>query len=519
MKIDLRDLFDNYSDPNLDIPDMYAVRNSAADASTVHHAPKALSKRPLLVAAALLLVVTAGLALPFLLSRTTESGAMTEGTPSMESVCDKLPVEISENDLTISANTPVPTQMIEGTMTWNDSHSCHGNLLLVDGTYYTLTDNGAVPIELQNLNTTVELYGIWKLNIDYTVLDGKLVFRDLNPTADESHSDVANAYPVEGSADTVMLAVWRNKPTELDIHVTPYDYKFLYNVFTGEITDPLGSASELYAHGTVTSIRFNSDFSRAIVNVADTVSKVPDKLSGTLVQNWGELCSYTLDLHTGEMAPLLEQILLLVPELEISGSIMVEDGNCRWVDSDTVLLVGLQITPSEGPIDSGQGYLGWDHDYRGDYWMISYNIETEELTFKTKLGAYSQETIGTGDFNQRYFHDALHDGVSYRIIDGLTGTQYIFPRDFEVSLLETEFGSARRILATTKAWDLQGSKLELYLLDDARKGVAVLNIDIPDGDVQALKLATKSWLCIATEKQVYCYYISDDIPITAWMKN
>ena len=93
MKIDIVDLLDNYCDHSveLDIPAELAKENCdfVSTQPKVHH-----GKRPLLVAAALLLVVTVAAVVPFTLSRTIGDGAMTEGTVPTESVKKELPTEL-----------------------------------------------------------------------------------------------------------------------------------------------------------------------------------------------------------------------------------------------------------------------------------------------------------------------------------------------------------------------------------------------------------------------------------------
>ena len=97
MKVDIKDLMDCYFDDSvrLDDPKTFLESRPVAESNASFHATsRNYGKRSLLVAAVLLLVVTAAVATPLVLSRTAGHGAMTEGTVPTESVQNELPSEL-----------------------------------------------------------------------------------------------------------------------------------------------------------------------------------------------------------------------------------------------------------------------------------------------------------------------------------------------------------------------------------------------------------------------------------------
>lgn len=525
MKIRITDLMDHYRGEPVDI-DPAAISSETCAPQAAMSEPQRRMQRPLLIAAVLILVVTAGVALPLTLSRTIGGNALEDGATSVESALEtlppELPITISESTLetdmdsseeglretpenSAQALSDLSAYMVSGQMTWEENHRCYGNIFYAGGSYYTMGESGPEPIQLQNLNTTVELYGTWELNIDYVVINGELAFRDLNPADDASRPHVATAYPVKGSVDTVMLMVARNLTKSYNME-EPYDYKFLYNIQTGEVTDPLSKVTELYDHGNVTSVLFNDDFSRAIVDV-ETESQVPEDF---ITAGWGDRRSYLCDLTTGGMTPVSE---LAAPHYAagLSEDAMSENGCCYFADRDTVLLCEMQ-TISTGPEDFPR------YETRG--WLFALNADTGACRYTRNDGILYPNRADGDDFSVPYFHDSIYDGSAYRILDSVTGTAYY-----------TLQGESGCLLGMT--WDDEGSRRiwtasdeslgsfdvkSLYLVDDAKKGIVKISdqLDVMPEDIQTVKMVTEDWFCLAAAGEVYCYHIPEDLSMTPW---
>lgn len=528
MKIRITDLMDYYrGEPvNVDLPAACSETSAPQGAKAW---PQRRMQRPLLIAASLILAVTAGIALPLTLSRTAGGNALNDGAASVERVLETLPPELPaigaestlETAMDSSVEDPQETPggsaqapsdlsayLVSGQMTWEENRRCYGNLFCVGGSYYTMGKSGPEPIQLQNLNTTVELSGTWELNIDYAVIDGELAFRDLNPADDASRPHVATAYPVKGSTDTVMLMVARNLTKSYNMG-EPYDYKFLYNIQTGEVTDPLSKVTELYDHGNVTAVLFNDDFSRAIVDV-ETESQVPEDF---ITAGWGDRRSYLCDLTTGEMTPVSELAAPHYAAAGLSEDAMSENGCCYFADRDTVLLYEMQ-TISTGPED----FPRYRYETRG--WLFALNADTGACRYTRNDGILYPNRADGDDFSVPYFHDSIYDGSAYRILDSSTGTAYYTLQGESGCLLGMTWDDegSRRI------WTASGGSMEsftakgLYLVDDAQKGIVKISdqMDVVPEDIQTVKMVTEDWFCLGTEGQVYCYHIPENLSMTPW---
>lgn len=192
MKMRIIDLMDSYSgngiklDPPERVTKSRSVYTSCGPISKEkHHGRQAL----LISAAVFLLVVTATFTVSLTAFRITGRQATAEvGTPEksvIDTVPSELPATIPEDNMNLEGKitqTETSAQIIHGTET-ETSYYCYGNILCVDGAYYTMTGNGPMPLETKNLHTTVELYGSWEVDLDYAVVDGELVLHNNTSTA------------------------------------------------------------------------------------------------------------------------------------------------------------------------------------------------------------------------------------------------------------------------------------------------------------------------------------------------
>ncbi|MDD6022764.1 MAG: hypothetical protein PUC06_00795 [Oscillospiraceae bacterium] len=134
----------------------------------------------------------------------------------------------------------------------------YGNLFPVEDGYMTLTDQGPQPVEVTHVDTTLNIYGQWELELDYAVIDGELALYNLHTPNDDW---TALAAPVAGSTDTVLLTIQR-----LYENPSAWHYPVLYNLITGELSDPLAD-TELFSHGSVDTIEFSESLKQFIVHI------------------------------------------------------------------------------------------------------------------------------------------------------------------------------------------------------------------------------------------------------------
>lgn len=536
MKIRVIDLMKYYQGDGLklDSPESIAERRNTRlhEKNSMRTAHR--GHRPILIAATLLLVVTASAATPFVLSRTAGHGAMTEGTVPTESVQNELPSELPtapQEGMPESAAAPqrlIPSYTITGakvresytgadnvrygqSLLHENNIGYYGNIINMDGTYYTMTDNGPELLETTKLQTTVELYGSWEVDIDYAVVDGRLAFCNNTSTEDytvvdgkkitRSDYDMANgrfsgsdmewitpsvavALPFENSADTVMLRIYR---TDIPA-VERASYTFFYNVITGEINDPLANVPELFNHDCFSRASFNSSLTRAIVET--------DKQDGyEYIQT-----AYVCDLATGEMTAVSELAAPHMPEPEnpeTTFSLRAE--GCMWADDNTLLYFIEEYTPN------GQEWTIPEDGGSNDrcYWLCAYDMTTR--TVKYQLRDVPLLT-SWGAFNQPYLRTAI------QIIDTGTGAKYLFDQN-----MDTSCGDETSTRTIFYCYDK-----EAYLLDSAQKGWIKLsdymelpdpNRDNPNEILTTAKFLTDNLLCLMTEDTVYCYRIPDNLPM------
>lgn len=522
-------------------------------------------QRPLLVAAALLLVVTGGLALRLGLGHSPDGGqAMSEGSSFVESIQETMRPELStaapESSVELEGTAPqiasdlLQPSVIEGEWDAVENIFCAGNLFYLNDSYYTMTDSGPEQLEMQNLTTTVDFHGTWEVDIDYTVIDGELVFRnntDKNdytivdgekmnwveyqewkweqmgvsedipllerPEVDLSEVEwitpqVAIAEPLAGSADTVQLSVRR---TDLS-YIDNLTYPFFYNIFTGEITDPLANVPELHDRGSLGTVRFNSSLTRALVEI------------------WGEPVysdgssgkrTYVCDLVTGEMTWVIDLIKPFLPEnatfeqydpeVGLDGSLWDEGSCIVWADDDTLMLEMFERIPLEvagsvrdyGPDEEVPEEI-WD-PWERHSWLYAYNMVDGTIRYQLKD---MKDVYRLQDFCQPYLHageyDAGTDTSSFYTIDTATGAAYALP--------EVRFSSSSRSVETRTGTVRYEQDGEVYWIDDTQMAWVKLSdyIAVPAGEITDVQMFTDDWLCLFTADQACFYHIPDDLPMT-----
>ena len=524
MKIDIVDLLDYYCDHSVELDVPAELAGESCD-FVAEQSKASRGKQLLLVAAALLLVVTAAVATPFTLAHTVGKNTLGEGAAPVRSILEELPsalptklpatVQSSAEPSVDTPQTSANTQTIAGAPE-ETSYYCHGNILYVGGEYYTLTEDGPELLETVNLKTTVELYGTWEVDIDYAVVDGTLVFHNNTSTARYTFVDgqrieeseyleeygewpeevfepnVAVALPVGGSADTVMLQINRQDQSVIG---DGCDYKFFFNVLTGEISDPLANVPELFDHGPMRSVQFNSARTRAILN---TYAMEESPVDGSLYP--GDTMIYVCDLSTGEMMDVSELLSPHVPELDVpKAQVQLRSGSV-WADDDTILCWILCSDTREDALNGGL-YVS----------MYSYDLTARELNYRRPVAGIHDSG---DDFNQAWFYEDLeHDNGTYtkQMVDAGSGKVYdmeaiaegLWPRDSTAarSLLQTDDG-------------------RLYLVDTNQMTWAELTVQLslPDEVFQHIQLITDDWLFLGTEEKVYCYHIPSTlsmVPLTA----
>lgn len=489
MKMRILDLMDYYRGDGikLDSPESIAKQNSTDMTKHTASSKMPRGKRPLLIAAALLLVVAASAAMPFVLARTVDGHAENEGGVPSAITKDELPPEFpKELPTTVSEGSTQETvesgsqvlispQIIEGAVdVENGTDNCEGNLFHIDGCYYTMTENGPEPVKVQNLTTTVDLYGSWTLRMDYAIIDGILCFRSLGNVTD---ADTATPYVLKDSPDTVILSIpRRDQGVNLQESCR---YQFLYNVLTGEISDPLVNVPELFNHGNVSTFKFNETATRSIVSVYN-----PDPDLG-----WD---TYVCDMTTGEM---LSVATLVEPHvMEMSGTF--EPYMCLWASEHILLIWETQAVPAE----TGETEY---HD-----WLFAYDVEAGNLNYKLQDVAADILRYGNGDVHFPYLHSC--ESGTYEIISSDSGMRYIL--------------NAELWLDRGNYWSLAGDRRilysdgELYLIDEDEMvwGSLFEFLEKPTEEIISVEFASENSILLISWDRVYCYQLPTDLPMHPW---
>ena len=548
MKIRIIDLMDHYygDTGKLDAPRMQGTAKETQPAPRRTH-------RALLVAAALLLVVTGGVALGLGLGRTPDgAGALTEGGSAVESVQETLTPELpavessstleeTPNVVDAPSNLQEP-QAMDVVWDYEENMYCEGNLFVLDGSYYTMTENGPEPIEMQKLSTTVDFHGTWEVDIDYAVIDGELVFRnntDKNdytivdgekmtrfeyqewkweqmgvsedvPTYERPEVDlgevewttpqVALAWPLAGSADTVQLTVRR---TDIE-YMDNARYPFFYNIFTGEITDPLANVPGLFEHGKFGHVIFNSALTRAMVDLWG----VP--CSDGSVGN----CTYVCDLVTGEMNPVTDLLEPLLPDSGVEGTSWFENGLYNaWVDDDAFVFHMIESIP-QGNVEEMTDEERMEKDpWERSIWQFVYNMTDGTLRYSKEDAESNTLRRGNGDYNVRYLLSDDDENARYRIVDTATGESYT------LDIPRGDFGGNGYDLSEHQYLIRSGASY--YLVDVTRMGWVDLGayFALPEQEVTDVQMVTDGWVCLITADKLYVYKVPADIAMTPWTKD
>jgi hypothetical protein len=388
-----------------------------------------------------------------------------------------------------------------------DYYSCEGNLVLIDGSYYTLTDNGPEPVELQNVSTEIELYGTWEVDFDYGILDGELVLH--NNTSTEWYTiidgeqvklneyyasggslsvdditwitpSVAYAYIVPGRNDLVMLTIQRLDQDTADT----YNYDLFYDLATGEIYDPLSNVPDLFSYGSMSGVYFNTALTRGIVYVFD--AEYLDN-GETFVDGY---TTYICDLETGEMWSLADRMAQFLPEGTDDGTTyQVREGGCLWADDDT-LLFWIQECTNDGE----EVYTDW---------LCSYDCSTETLNYTHRDVAY---VIWEQDGSCPYLVAHIDGTTNFEITDAATGSCYVLETDFSTYDWYSYSHTDDRALCYS-------NNLVFYLVDAPSHSYVELtcSLEQPPDDIHSVYLLTDDWICIQTESQLYFYRIPEGL--------
>lgn len=388
-----------------------------------------------------------------------------------------------------------------------DITHCNNNLYTMDGAYWILTDTGLKQLELTNLHTTVDLYGTWEIDLDYAIVDGKLVFHNNVSTesyaiyngeiltASEYHDggmsavygqlewvnpSVAYALPIEDSSDTVLLQVYREDNSSEE----KCAYTFLYNILTGEIQDPLANIPELFDHGSFCNATYNDSFTYAIVKTLED----------------GTMHSYICDLIHGTMTSLLDIASGCIPEFDNPNSVSDIQSTCYWSGENNLLFYVVEQIPNEtdgSHLDNGAYNTGFDYCY----YLTSYNLTTNTWNYQVNLG---QVEPVDNDLSGVYLHFWNTERNLFRFIDTETGLFY----DFNIDLTEYSMYTGEAIV-------LFWNNTQFYLLDEASPGWTILDDDlVPRTPDTWVRLLTDAWILLTEDEQAELIQIPKDLSLT-----
>lgn len=401
-----------------------------------------------------------------------------------------------------SVSSPSISQSVSADIT-----HCNHNLYTADGAYWILTDAGLEQLELTNLHTTVDLYGTWELDLDYAIVDGNLVFQNNVRTesyaiyngeiltASEYHDGgmsavygqlewmnpaVAYAIPIENSSDTVLLQIYREDISSEERCA----YTFLYNIFTGEIQDPLANIPALFDHGSFCNATYNDSFTYAIVKTLEN----------------GTMHSYICDLNQGTMTSLLDIASGCIPDFDNPNSVSDVQSSCYWSGENNLLFYIVEQIPNEiegSHLDNG----AYNTDFDYCYYLTSYNLSTNTLNYQVNLG---QVEPVDNDLSGVYLHFWNTERNLFRFINTETGLLY----DFNIDLTEYSMYTGEAIV-------LFWNNTDFYLLDEASPGWAILSDNlVPRTSDTWVRLLTDAWLLLTEDKQAELIQIQEELSLT-----
>ena len=525
MKIRIMDLMDYYDGP-IHVPTAVSTRGSSP--SSPQHLNGKKHRKTLLFAAALLLLAAAGIfALFFSLQQSARGRTAFEETPVQSSFgMEDFPDSTLESPSLILEPSSVEdtyskesySRVFDTTIEYSNYGSCYGNLIYLDEVYYTMTDEGPEPVELQTLNTTVELYGTWEVSIDYTIIDGELVFHNNTSTTaytmidgeqvtwteyEERYGEPADltdgtwitpkvtvATPVAGSADTVQLTISRTDQAKVD----NCHYPFFYNIVTGEVSDPLANVPDLFDYGTVTSVSFNDSQTRAIVHVLT----VGETFDGSSYVSGSEM--YVCDLVTGEMVNIDSLFSPFYSEADPEGYGVRSPNTGYWGADDSLLCWASEsvLTEDDPETTANTEWISW---------LFSYDFSTGQLNYSLE-GIDSDSILHDG--NQTYIQYFVYNGnYPFQIIDSANGKVYRLNASFtSISGARGDSHDACSILC--------GDNGIIYFVDAARASWINLGdyLVLPADPIETVWMVTEDWFCLSTGKHVYCYHVPEDVEWT-----
>ena len=522
MKISIMDLMDHYYGE-----EGAALAASNRPARKGYRAAPAAAKppllRPLRIAAAFLLVI--GIAGALFWGFGAKTGVASgnslqqEQLPTQSTVSTLPPAEDSTAEEARTTHAPdavlypqlseAPNSAEEAAAVHADSvldcaadstdYYSYGNLLLADGSYYTMTDNGPVPLDTTHLETTVELYGTWTVDLDYAIVDGQLVFHNNTDTnryvmvdgepmgemdyyekygtyaTDVIEPQVAVAEPVTGSTDTVLLWIVRD-----DAQASGLRYPFFYNILTGEVSDPLANVPELLHQTFFGGFIFNSARTKVLVPTSTALSVG----TGDAIIP-GSKTVFVCDLTTGTMTDVWSLLEPELPEPDDPNTERTMQGSCTWADDDTFLCWVSNATP----MDDGSTQFSTS--------MYAYDLSAGGLVYQRAVSGIPAQT---SDFGQSWLYE-YSDDMPLQLLDTASGTVYptssispdlsLLKLGDTVSLLSTEDGTVYLVDAQKAAWANLTQQLEL-----------------PKTGIQSYPLLTEDWLCVSTRTHVYCCRLS-----------
>ena len=519
MKISIMDLMDHYYGEE---GAQLASKQARHTAPPFAPAQKSPILRPLRIAAAFLLVVGISGALIWGFGSKYGAGNSLGQEPAPEpTAVSTAPPESSIEEAARTTHAPdavaypqlseAPNSADEAAALHADSvldcaadstdYYSYGNLILADGSYYTMTQDGVVPLTTTHLETTVDLYGSWTVDLDYAVVDGQLVFHNNTSTNRYVMVDgepmyeydyykkygtfpenpitpqVAVAEPVTGSTDTVLLWIVRD-----DAQASGLRYPFFYNILTGEVSDPLANVPELLNHTFFGGFIFNNARTKVLVPISTALSVGPDD---AIIP--GSRTVYVCDLVTGTMTDAWSLLESDLPNTDDPDTNLSMSSSCTWADDDTFLCWITSITVKGDDTQTATS-------------AYAYSLSDHALVYRS---TDSGSCVESYSFNQSQIYESLENrtNAALQLRDTVSGTTYstgsIAP-DLSIRKLSDN-------MSLLTAWD--GT---VYLVDEQHAAWANLTeqLALPKDGVQSYPLLTEDWLCVSTRAHVYCYELS-----------
>ena len=408
--------------------------------------------------------------------------ALQEGASVTEPMLSELPSQTPEASL----DSLIQPEILQAGVDTVDNITCYGNMLIAeDGSYYAMEAGSLQTLETTNVHTTINLYGEWEVDFDYAVVDGALVLHDNTVSSNET---TAQAEPIPGRIDTVKLTLRRPDQSRVET----CRYPVFYQIETGGISDPLANVSELFDHGNVSSVQFNSSLTRAIVKVFG----VEETASGGLMI--GDAATYLCDLETGQMQKIIDLV-----EQYLTGE-YVSDGQSLWADDDNLLFWAIQSEQGVEAAGNEENAGGQLHEL-----LLSYNVAAGQLNYSVKDVSQEGSIL---NYNQEYISKLISENnqYTYKLLETASGRMYTI----DGAAFEEITGDLLDKTANQSAYCADDGTL--YLVDHSRRAYARLNdvIAMPSEPITWVILLSDNFLCLVTEANTYCYHIPEDVSMT-----